>query len=351
MSGRHLDGTENAELREKIEEAKRRLPLPDLMTREGLGGHAKKSARCPFHLDERPSFSVFQGKNGKGWQWKCYAGCGNGDEIDFLAKHSSLSRREAIKRYLDMAGFPSRAPGKSHEYPESPKCPPSPETRKCHDSPKSPVYPMSNGQELEKALKASAASNACRQRGSEKKTLWQLARDLKAIQKKAGRKLTNREQMLMFNEWHRLSEPFLDSRPTREDYLAAFLAKPAKVRIPTGEGDTLNKALAAVSKLSASELPVIPGVPNAPENLRRGAALHRELSRLCGGNSYFLSCRDTAKAFPGLKHQKADNINRALAQLGVIEIVRVGDAQPGGKASFYGYLLPQSASGESKIAA
>src|SRR6266436_7280146 len=65
-----------------------------------------------------------------------------------------------------------------------------------------------------------------------------------------------------------------DSRVTREDYLAAFLAKPAKVRIPTGEGDTLNKALKAVAKLSVSELPVIPGIPDAPENLRRVAALH-----------------------------------------------------------------------------
>jgi hypothetical protein len=131
------------------------------------------------------------------------------------------------------------------------------------------------------------------------------------------------------------------SRYRRDDYLGAFLAKPAKVRIPTGEGDTLNKALKAASKLSVSELPMIPGIPNVSERLRRVAALHRELSRLCAGKTYFLTCRDTAKAHPRLSHQSAYNVNLVLAQLGLIEIVRVGDPWPNGKASQYRYLLPQ----------
>ena len=133
--------------------------------------------------------------------------------------------------------------------------------------------------------------------------------------------------------------------------MEAFLAKPAKVRIPTGEGDTLNKALETVAKLSPDELPVIPEIPHASERLRRVAALHRELSRLCGGNTYFLSCRDAAKAFHGLSHQTAYNINLALARLGMIKIVRAGDSHPGGRASHYQYLLPQTGNGETAIAA
>jgi len=35
--------------------------------------------------------------------------------------------------------------------------------------------------------------------------------------------------------------------------------------------------------------------------------------------AYYLSCRDSAKAFPGLSYQTASNINLALAQLGVVE--------------------------------
>jgi hypothetical protein len=148
--------------------------------------------------------------------------------------------------------------------------------------------------------------------------------------------------MVAFNEWYRLSQPFLDTAKPRDDYLAAFLAELRKVRVPTGEGDTLNKALETVSKLPVSELPVVPGVRDAPENLRRVAALHRELSRRCASKTYFLSCRDTAKAFPRLSRQAACNINLALAHLGVIEIVRAGDPHPGGKASQFRYLLSQT---------
>jgi hypothetical protein len=68
MSGRHFDSTENAELRAKIDEAKRRLPLPQLLARLGLGECAKKSAHCPFdgHEDKHKSFSVFKGDDVSG---------------------------------------------------------------------------------------------------------------------------------------------------------------------------------------------------------------------------------------------------------------------------------------------
>src|SRR5438094_5880212 len=85
-----------------IDEAKRRLPLPELMKRLGLGQHAMKSARCPFHDDKHNSFSVWQ-QNGV-WRWKCHVGCGCGDEINFLELHESLSRRDATKRFLELAG-------------------------------------------------------------------------------------------------------------------------------------------------------------------------------------------------------------------------------------------------------
>src|SRR5215471_2717884 len=135
----------NDELREKIDAAKRqRLPLPELMTALGHGERAKKSAHCPLHGDEHKSFSVFKSADGF-WRWKCFTGCGEGDEIMFLRKLKGLSLTEAMNLYLSMAGFPSRAPRKSHKYPQSPKCPEcpespsSPEPRKCREAPKSPV--------------------------------------------------------------------------------------------------------------------------------------------------------------------------------------------------------------------
>jgi hypothetical protein len=111
------------------------------------------------------------------------------------------------------------------------------------------------------------------------------------------------------------------------------------VRVPTGEGETIEKALQVVSKLALSQLPMIPGYPTAPESWRRVAALHRELSRLCRGNTYFLSCRDGARAYPGLSYQAVANINHTLERFGVIELMRVGDQRPNGKASEFRYLL------------
>src|SRR5262245_1115690 len=136
MSHRQFDTTENGELRAKIDDAKQQLPLPKLMRELNYEEkHIRKSAVCPFHKDEHPSFSVFQSKNGKGWQWKCFSACGYGDEIAFLVKHFDTPRREAIRCYLDMAGFPAHRPSKSREYPKCPELPQSPKSPKCPLSP------------------------------------------------------------------------------------------------------------------------------------------------------------------------------------------------------------------------
>jgi hypothetical protein len=319
-----------------------------LLSRLGLGEHAKKEAHCPFHHpDKHKSFSVFQGNDGW-WHYKCFAGCGEGDEIKFLSKLKGLSPTEAISLYLEMAGFPPSRPPKSHEYPKSLRSPESRKSPKYHES---PVYPMSNGQgldgETEKVLKALAARNACTERNTARKRRFKLVRDLRAIEKGIGRALEIADLMVAFKEWYRLSQPFLDTAKRQDDYLAAFLAELGKVRVPTGEGKTIKKALEHVSTLSVSELPVIPGLADAPECWRRVAALHCELSHRSGNKTYFLGCRDAAKASPGLSHQTAYNINLALAQpqLGVIKIVRVGDRHPNGKASRFQYLLAQAENG------
>ena len=85
-------------------------------------------------------------------------------------------------------------------------------------------------------------------------------------------------------------------------------------------------------------------MPNAPESLRRIAALHRELSRRSREKDkrYFLGCRDAAKAHPGLSKSEAAIINNALAQLGIIEVLRPGEQIPGGLASEFRYLLSET---------
>ena len=207
-----------------------------------------------------------------------------------------------------------------------------------HVSPEShgfPVYPVSNTQKHEKEVEELAVRNACIARHTARMRRWQLARDLVAIEKRIIRKLTTDELMRTFNKWYKASLPNLDPKKSRNDYLAAFLSELGKVRVPTGEGEALKIALA---RISTSPLPQLPAYPEAPENWRKIAGLHRELARQSANGVYFLSCRDAAKAHPSLNKDSANNINRALAQIGVISCVRVGDARPGGKASEFCYL-------------
>lgn len=86
-----------------LSEAKARLPLSALMAQLGLGDRARKSARCPFHEDSAASFSLYAGDDGSE-RWKCFAGCGQGDVIDFLAKHHGLSNADACREFIRLAG-------------------------------------------------------------------------------------------------------------------------------------------------------------------------------------------------------------------------------------------------------
>jgi hypothetical protein len=238
---------------------------------------------------------------------------------------------------LDSKGERVQVITDNQEFFPSPPPPP-------HVSPEShefPVYPVSKSQELAKELEELAARNACTERGTARQRRWKLERDLLAVQKRISRKLNFDELIKSFDNWHRASQPHLDPKKTRDDYLAAFLGELGKVRVPTGEGEALKRALELVSSLRITELPELP-MPNAPESWRRLAALHRELARHSANGTYFLSCRDAAKAHPSLNKDSASNIQRVLSQpeLGVISLVRVGDPRPGGDASEFRYLLP-----------
>jgi CHC2 zinc finger len=334
------------DMRQKIDEAKRQLPLPELLSRLGLGEHAKKTARCPFpgHEDKHPSFSVFRGEDGF-WHYMCFSKCGDGDEIMFLSKLKAISLPAAMTFYLDMAGFPVSRPSKSREYPASRASRASPEflSISVSESPCVSVSPVSEGQyldkELEKELKALAVCNACTSvEDKARRRRFNLVRGVAGAEKKIGRKLTIAELKRTCDDWELVSAPFLHAG---DDHFTLFLAELTKVRVPTGEGDTLNKALETVSRLSDSDLPVIPGYADARKAMRKLAAFHREISRLCGGKVYFLSYRNAARACDELDHQSAHTITLALFRAGVIEIVCKG--KPGlkcRKAAEFRYLLP-----------
>ena len=242
---------------------------------------------------------------------------------------------EANRHLWSVTDFDSKGEGltvlrKEDQFP----FPPSPLPRVSPESHGSPVYPVSNSQELERELAELAKRNACTAHNTARKRRFKLLRDLAAVEKRIGRPLSPDELTKTFGGWYRASHPNLDPEKTRDDYLAAFLAQLGKVRVPTGEGEALKIALA---RIPISSLPELPGIPDAPESWRRLAALHRELARQSANGTYFLSCRDAAKAHPSLNKDSALSINAALVRLGVIELVHIGDARPGGKASEFRY--------------
>jgi hypothetical protein len=225
---------------------------------------------------------------------------------------------------------------KEHEFSFSPS--PLP-----HVSPESHgylVYPVSNCQDLGEELEELALRNACTKRDTGRRRRWQLERDLKAVGKRIARELNPEELIPTFEKWYSLSRPHLDPKKNHDDYLGKFLGELGKVRVPTGEGEALRKALEHVSTLPVPALPVPPGIAEAPESWRRLAALHRQLARQSANGTYFLSCRHAAKVHPSLNKDNALTVNRALEQLRVIKCERVGDPRPGGKASEFRYLLP-----------
>jgi hypothetical protein len=89
-----------------LAQAKLRLLLTALLVRLGLGRCAKKSSCCPLHDDKSASFSVYINDDGEE-RWKCFAGCGGGDAIDFLAKYLGLSNPDACREFMRLAGVTS----------------------------------------------------------------------------------------------------------------------------------------------------------------------------------------------------------------------------------------------------
>lgn len=90
-----------------LDDAKARLPIPALWRALGLRGSPGKCCRSPFREDRNPSFSVFDG----GARFKDF-GCPDhrGDAVDFIALARGLSRPDAARELIRMAGLTDRDP-------------------------------------------------------------------------------------------------------------------------------------------------------------------------------------------------------------------------------------------------
>ena len=83
-----------------LAQAKARLSIKDLWQHFGFEGEPKPSCRCPWRDDHKPSFSVSR----DGSLFNDFATGEGGDAVDFFQRASGLSKAEACRKFIQLAG-------------------------------------------------------------------------------------------------------------------------------------------------------------------------------------------------------------------------------------------------------
>ena len=93
-----MEQYKNLDKKEIIQEVKRRLSLENLLEIYNVKkGNTAKTYHCPFHEDKNPSFSITE------TGWKCFTGCGSGDQISFIEKIENINFEEALIKASNIA--------------------------------------------------------------------------------------------------------------------------------------------------------------------------------------------------------------------------------------------------------
>ena len=159
------------------------------------------------------------------------------------------------------------------------------------------------------------------------KQLHELAREIRGVEKKRGRRLRATQYKMIFDKWESVSQPFLRAE---HDYFTELLAKLDCVTIPKGE--TLQAAFERARRREPpSKVLVIPS-----EGVRLLASLCRELQEMAGNQAFMLCQMRVAKLFGYSSHRTISNWIRALKTLGVLTSAEA--AIPRTRAARYFYL-------------
>jgi hypothetical protein len=75
---------------------------PELWHRLGLPVTPRTSCRSPFREDKTPSFSIYA--NGRRWRDHGARADIGGDAVDFVAHALNLSKSDAARRLIELAG-------------------------------------------------------------------------------------------------------------------------------------------------------------------------------------------------------------------------------------------------------
>jgi len=157
--------------------------------------------------------------------------------------------------------------------------------------------------------------------------LHELAREIRGVEKKRGKKLSPAQYKAILDNWEVASRPFLRAG---HDYFTQLLAKLNCVTVPKGE--TLQ---AAFERAKARPPPAkILALPNI--QVRLFASLCRELQEMAGDQPFMLCQMRVAKLFGHSDHKNISNWIRALKTLGVLKPAEA--AIPNARAARYFYV-------------
>jgi hypothetical protein len=162
---------------------------------------------------------------------------------------------------------------------------------------------------------------------SSNKMLHELAREIRGVEKRRGKKLTVTQYKKIFDKWEAASRPFL--RPAY-DYFTEFLARLDCVTIPKGE--TLQGAFERAKRREAPSKVLV--IPN--DGVRFLASLCRELQEMAGDQPFMLHQTSVAKPFRHSSHRTISNWIRALKTLGVLKLAEA--AIPMARTARYFYV-------------
>jgi len=94
----------------ELQRLKREVKLADLCRDYGIEikaiGPDNLMGKCPFHDDREPSLGVTPSKN----LWNCLAGCGGGDNLQFVMRKEGVSFRHAVELLQRKLGVAPSAP-------------------------------------------------------------------------------------------------------------------------------------------------------------------------------------------------------------------------------------------------
>jgi hypothetical protein len=158
------------------------------------------------------------------------------------------------------------------------------------------------------------------------KGLLELAREIRGVEKRRGRRLRATQYKAIFDKWESASRPFLR---TGHDYFTEFLAKLDCVTVPKGE--TLQAAFERAKRREPPSKVLV--IRN--EGVRLLASLCRELQEMAGNQPIMLHQASVAKLFGHSDHRNISNWVKALKTL---DVLRVAEAWRQGKATRYFYV-------------